>query len=92
MCTYNMLLKIRKKTICSLINNLITIILDSTAQWVGCPTADLGVTCLIRTQSHTFVEIVHEIFLWSGHSPPSVDLRRVCVSYKRKCTNYWLTA
>ena len=41
-------------------------------------TADPGVAGSIPAQSHTFVEIDHEII-----SPPSADSRRVVVSYKQ---------
>ena len=46
--------------------------------------ADPGVASLIQAQSHTFVEIDHEIILWSFSSLPLNHSRRVVVSYKRK--------
>ena len=42
-----------------------------------------GVASLIATQSHTFMEIDHEIFS-RAFLLPSPDSRRVVVSYKRK--------
>ena len=65
------------------------IILGRVAQPVTCLTAD---TCLvvdpggvssIPVQSHTFMEIDHEI-ISTVILFPSVDSRRVVVSYKRK--------
>ena len=53
-----------------------------------CLTADPGVASSIPAQSHTFVEIDHEI-ISTVILLPSADSRRVFVSYKRK---YWLTA
>ena len=50
----------------------------------ACLTADPGYVSLIRTRSHTFVEIDHEIFLQSFTSPPLNHSRRVVASYKRK--------
>ena len=47
-------------------------------------TADPGVASLIPTWSHTFVEIDHELFLWSFSSLLLNHSRRVVVSYKRK--------
>ena len=44
-------------------------------------TADPGVASLIPTQSHTFMEIDHEIIF---SSLPLNHSRRVVVSYKRK--------
>ena len=58
------------------------------AQSVTCLTADMyltadpGVTSFISTWSLTFVEIDHEI-ISMAILLPSVDLRRVAVSYKR---------
>ena len=54
----------------------ITTVPDPQAQLVASPTADPGVASFIPAQSHTFVEI--------DHSPPSTDLIRVVVSYRRK--------
>ena len=48
-------------------------------QLVTCLTADPGVVSSIPAQSHTFMEIDHEII-----SIPSADSRRVVVSYKQK--------
>ena len=48
-----------------------------------CLTADPGVLSLILAQSHTFVEIDHEI-ISRTIILPSPDTRRVGVSYKRK--------
>ena len=47
-----------------------------------CLTADPGVASLIQAQSHTLVEIDHEII--STVILPSADSRRVIVSYKQK--------
>ena len=52
-------------------------------QWVACLTEDAGVTCSIPAQSHTLVEIDHEI-ISTAILLPSADLGRVVVSYKRK--------
>ena len=49
-----------------------------------CLTADPGVTSSIPAQSHTFVEIDHEI-ISMAILIPSADSRRFVVSYKRKC-------
>ena len=46
-----------------------------------CLTADLGVASSVLSQSHTFVEIYHEI-ISTDILPP--DSRRVVVSYTRK--------
>ena len=46
-------------------------------------TADLGAASSIRAQSHTFMEIDHEI-ISTAIFLPYVDSRRVVVSYKRK--------
>ena len=54
-----------------------------TAQSVTCLTADPGVASSIPAQSHTFVEIDHEI-ISMAILLPSTDSRRVVVSYKRK--------
>ena len=48
-----------------------------------CLTADLGVASLILVWSNTFAEIDHEI-ISMAILLPSVDSRRVVVSYKRK--------
>ena len=48
-----------------------------------CFTADPGVASLILAWSHTSVEIDHEI-IFTAILLPSVDSRRVVVSYKRK--------
>ena len=48
-----------------------------------CLTADPGVASSIPTQSHTFVEIDHEI-ISTVILLPSADSRRIVVSYKRK--------
>ena len=48
----------------------------------ACLTADPGVTSLIPAQSHTFVEIDHDI-ISTVILLPSADSRRVVVSYKR---------
>ena len=48
-----------------------------------CLTADPGVASSIRAQSHTFVEIDHEIIAMAILLPPP-DSRRVVVSYKQK--------
>ena len=50
-------------------------------QLVASPTADLGVVSLILAQSHTFVEIDHEI-MSTYILLPSADSRRTVVSYK----------
>ena len=57
----------------------------------ACLTADPGVASLIPVQSHTFIEIDHEMistvmkwFLRSFSSLPLIHSRRVVVSYKRK--------
>ena len=51
-----------------------------------CLTADLGVESLIPARSYTFVEIDHEI-ISTANLLPSVDSRRVVVSYKQKYVN-----
>ena len=56
-------------------------ILVPVAQLVTCLTADPGVLSLIPAQSHTFVEIDHEI-ISMAILLLSADLRRVVVSYK----------
>ena len=48
-----------------------------------CLTADPGVASSILAQSHTFVEIDHEI-ISTAILLPSTDSRRVVVSNKRK--------
>ena len=48
-----------------------------------CLTADPGVTSLIPAQSHTFLEIDHEI-IFTAILLPSADSIRVVVSYKGK--------
>ena len=53
------------------------------AQSVASLTADQGVMSLILAQSHTFLEIDHEI-ISTVILFPSADSRRVVVSYKRK--------
>ena len=53
------------------------------AQWVTCLTADPGVASLIPAQSHTLVEIDHEI-ISAANLLPSADSRKVVVSYKGK--------
>ena len=53
------------------------------SQSVVSPTADPGVASLIPAQSHSLVEIDHEII---STSSPSADSRRIVVSYKSK---YW---
>ena len=47
-------------------------------------TADPGVASLILVGSQSFVEIDHEIILWSFSSLALTHSRRVVVSYKRK--------
>ena len=61
------------------------------AQSLMCLTADPGVMSSISAQSHTFVEIDHEI-ISMAILLPSADSRRVVVSYKLKYTKYWFTA
>ena len=48
-----------------------------------CLTADPGVSRLLPIRTHTFVEIDHEI-ISTAILLPSVDSRRIVVSYKRK--------
>ena len=48
-----------------------------------CLTADPVVASLIPAQSHTFVEVDHEI-ISTAILLPSADSRRVVVSYKQK--------
>ena len=48
-----------------------------------CLTTDPGVTSLIPAQSHTLVEIDHEL-ISTAILLPYADSRRVVVSYKRK--------
>ena len=50
---------------------------------VTCLTAEPGVASSVQTNSHTFVEIDHEI-ISTAILLPSTDSRRVVVSYKRK--------
>ena len=53
-----------------------------------CLTAEPGVTSLIPTRSHTFVEIDHEIISMVILPPrPLNHSKRVVDSYKRKCVN-----
>ena len=54
-------------------------ILDPVTQLVARPIADPGVVSLILAQSHTFVEIDHEIF--STVNSSVADPRRVGFSY-----------
>ena len=65
----------------------------SMAQWVECLTAELGITSSNpRHGQIPFMEINHEIYLFS-HSPHSADLRRTVVSYWWNYMHkYWLTA
>ena len=58
----------------------------------ACLTADPGVASLIPARYHTFVEIDHKIISTVILLLPLIYSRRAVVSYKRKCTNYWLTA
>ena len=68
------------------------------AQSVTCLSADTCLTAdpvfgsLIPAQSHTFVEIDHEI-ISTAILLPSNDSRRIVVSYisKSMCMKYWLT-
>ena len=48
-----------------------------------CLTAGSGVTSSIPTQSHTFLEIVHEL-ISMAILLPFIDSRRFVVSYKQK--------
>ena len=64
-----------------LLFNLTLILLGSVAQSVTCLTADPGVASLILAQSHSFVEIGHEI-ISAAILLPSADSRRIVVSYK----------
>ena len=52
-------------------------------QFVTCLSADLGIESLIPAQSHTFVEIDHEIISRALHLPLA-DSLRVVGCYKRK--------
>ena len=64
------------------------------AQSVMCLTADPGVWSFNPVQSHTFVEIDHEI-IPTAILLPSADSRRVVnksVTSESMCTKYWLTA
>ena len=54
-------------------------------------TADPGVGSLITAQSHTFVEIDHEI-ISKAILLPSADSRRDVVNYKRLFAKHLLTA
>ena len=54
-----------------------------------CLTADPGITSSILAQSHTFVEIDHEI-ISMAILLPSADSRRVVVSYKLKYVHKFL--
>ena len=49
-------------------------------------TADPGVVSLILARSHTFVDIDHEI-ISTAILLPSIDSRRVVVSYKGTCVH-----
>ena len=51
-------------------------------QLVGTSTPNPGVVSSFQAQSHTFMEIDHEII--SSHFPHSTDSKRVVVSYKKK--------
>ena len=53
----------------------------------ACLNADPGVASLNPAQSHTLVEVDHEIFLWSFSSFPLNNSGRFVVSYKRKCVH-----
>ena len=59
------------------------LLLGPIAQSVTHPTAEPGVASLISAQSHTFVEIGHDI-ISTVILLPSADSKRVVVSYKRK--------
>ena len=50
---------------------------DRAAQFASCLTADPGVTSLISAQSHTLVEIDHEIF-YMAFLLPLADSRFTC--------------
>ena len=53
-------------------------------QSVGSSTPNPGVVSSFQAQSHTFMEIDHEIISTVSHFPHSTDSKRVVVSYKRK--------
>ena len=58
----------------------------------ACLTADPGIASSIPAQSHTFVEIDHEI-ISTVILLPSADLfKKGSVTSESMCTNYWLTA
>ena len=60
-----------------------SVLFKDIAQSVTCLTTDPGATSSIPAQSHTFMEIGHEI-ISTAILLHFVDLRRVVVSYKRK--------
>ena len=57
-------------------------------------TADPGVASLIPFQSHTFVEIDHEIISMAILPPSAESVKKGCLSVTSKsiCTKYWSTA
>ena len=57
-----------------------------------CPTADPGVASSIPAQSHTFVEIDHEIISTVILLLPLIQEGLLSVTSKSMCTKYWLTA
>ena len=75
-------------------------ILGWVAQWVTCLatdaslTADPGVASLILAQSHTFVEIDHEIISTVILLPSAESFTKGfwSVTSESMCTKYWLTS
>ena len=68
----NILLSVGRQTFCPMVQSVASL------------TADPGIVKMIPAQSHTFVEIDHEIISMVIITPPSADSRRVVVSYKCK--------
>ena len=58
----------------------------------ACLTADPGVASLISAQSHTFVEIDHEIISTVILLPSGESFKKGCQLQGKVATKYWLTA
>ena len=59
----------------------------------ACLTADPGVASSIPVQSHTFVEIDHEMISTVILLPSADSFKQGCCQLQAKvCANYWLTA
>ena len=61
-------------------------------QTVACLTADPGIANLIKAQSHTFIEIDHEIISTVSLLLLLIQEGLLSFTSKSMCTKYWLTA